>query len=94
MNITNRLCVEFGMRAGHRILDSDAMSDAQIFVAMTVAVAVNADHHLSGLAAHTWTGSDLPEAYNWGDFNVSFGYGAYHRDPSPGRAHGHEGNAA
>ncbi|MGA5100156.1 MULTISPECIES: hypothetical protein [Streptomyces] len=38
------------------------MSDAEIFAAVPVAVAINVVHHLSGLAAHAYTGGGLREA--------------------------------
>ncbi|WP_189549729.1 hypothetical protein [Streptomyces lavendofoliae] len=39
------------------------MSDAEIFATVPVAVAINADHHLSGPATHADTGGDLREVH-------------------------------
>ncbi|MER6995327.1 HAD-IB family phosphatase [Streptomyces sp. NPDC000410] len=63
VKIANRLCAEFGVSMDDCVAYGDSMSDAQIFGEVPVAVAVNADHHLSGLATHAYTGSDLREAY-------------------------------
>jgi phosphoserine phosphatase len=63
VKIADRLCAEFGVELDDCVAFGDSMSDAEIFAAVPVAVAVNADHHLSGLATHTYTGGDLREAY-------------------------------
>jgi phosphoserine phosphatase len=63
VKIADRLCAEFGVRLDDCVAFGDSMSDAEIFAAVPVAVAVNADHHLSGLATHTYTGGDLREAF-------------------------------
>ncbi|MFE7775587.1 hypothetical protein ACFU5O_17125 [Streptomyces sp. NPDC057445] len=39
------------------------MADAQTFAVLPVAVALNADHHLSRLTTHACTKSDPREAY-------------------------------
>jgi phosphoserine phosphatase len=39
------------------------MSDAQLFAAVPVSVAVNADAHVSGVASPAYTGRDLCDAY-------------------------------
>ncbi|MFF3288579.1 HAD family hydrolase [Streptomyces sp. NPDC003023] len=63
VEIAGRLCAEFGVGPDACIAYGDSMSDAAIFAAVPTAVAVNADHHVSGLATHTYTGNDLREAY-------------------------------
>ncbi|MGW7362212.1 HAD family hydrolase [Streptomyces sp. NPDC054841] len=63
VKIANQLCAEFELELDDCVAYGDSMSDAQIFAAVPVAVAVNADHHLSGLSTHAYTGSDLREAY-------------------------------
>ncbi|MFD7897261.1 HAD family hydrolase [Streptomyces sp. NPDC059743] len=63
VEIANRLCAEFGVSLDDCVAYGDSMSDAEIFAAVPRAVAVNADHHLSGLATHTYSGGDLREAY-------------------------------
>ncbi|MEU3184897.1 HAD-IB family phosphatase [Streptomyces sp. NPDC006923] len=63
VKIAERLCAEFGVRLDHCVAYGDSMSDAEIFTVVPRTVAVNADHHLSGLASHSYTGGDLREAY-------------------------------
>ncbi|MDX3852967.1 HAD-IB family phosphatase [Streptomyces sp. AK02-01A] len=63
VKIADRLCAEFGVRLDDCVAYGDSMSDAEIFTAVPRAVAVNADHHLLGLASHSYTGGDLREAY-------------------------------
>ncbi len=63
VKVANRLCAEFGVRLDDCVAYGDSMSDAEIFAVVPRAVAVNADHHLSGLATHTYSGGDLREAY-------------------------------
>ncbi|MGX6748722.1 HAD family hydrolase [Streptomyces xantholiticus] len=63
VEIAGRLCTEFGVALDACIAYGDSLSDAAIFAAVPTAVAVNADHHLAGLATHTYAGSDLREAY-------------------------------
>ncbi|MFE7566475.1 HAD family hydrolase [Streptomyces sp. NPDC057539] len=63
VKIANRLCAEFGVGLDDCVAYGDSMSDAEIFATVPRAVAVNADHHLSGLATHTYRGGDLREAY-------------------------------
>lgn len=63
VKIADRLCAEFGVGLDGCVAYGDSMSDAEIFAAVPAAVAVNADHHLSGLATHAYSGGDLREAY-------------------------------
>ena len=41
----------------------DSASDRDLFGVVPVSVAVNADHHLSEMSTHSYTGMDLWEAY-------------------------------
>ncbi|MFE4056260.1 HAD family hydrolase [Streptomyces sp. NPDC059096] len=63
VKIANQLCAEFGVGLDHCVAYGDSMSDAEIFTVVPCAVAVNADHHLAGLATHTYSGGDLREVY-------------------------------
>jgi phosphoserine phosphatase len=60
------------LRTSHRIPKArcvaygDSMSDAPLFRHLDATVAVNADHHLAGLAAATYRGDDLTAAYALG----------------------------
>ena len=63
VKIADRLCAEFGVALDTCVAYGDSMSDAEIFAVVPTTVAMNADHHLSGLATHTYTGGDLREAY-------------------------------
>lgn len=63
VKIADRLCAEFGVTLDRCVAYGDSMSDAEIFAVVPTTVAMNADHHLSGLATHTYTGGDLREAY-------------------------------
>lgn len=64
VSITRRLCAEYGLGLADCVAYGDSMSDAQLFAAVPVAVAVNADRHLEGLSRHSYTGGDLREAYD------------------------------
>ncbi|MGW3623142.1 HAD family hydrolase [Streptomyces sp. NPDC000880] len=63
VKIAAALCAEFGVGLDACVAYGDSMSDAEIFTVVPTTVAMNADHHLSGLATHTYTGGDLREAY-------------------------------
>lgn len=63
VKIANQLCAEFEVGLDGCVAYGDSMSDAEIFASVPTTVAVNADHHLSGLATHTYTGDDLRGAY-------------------------------
>ncbi|MGA4865501.1 hypothetical protein ACPB9J_22960 [Streptomyces lavendulocolor] len=62
VKIKNRLCAELGVELDECVAYGDSMSDAEIFAAVPVAVAINVVHHLSGFAAHAYTGGGLREA--------------------------------
>ncbi|MFI5704119.1 HAD family hydrolase [Streptomyces xanthochromogenes] len=63
VTVMRRLCAEFGVDSRHCVAYGDSMSDMDLFAAVPVSVAVNADHHLADRATHTYTGDDLREAY-------------------------------
>ena len=61
--IADRLCAEFGVARADCIAYGDSSSDKDLFGVVPVSVAVNADHHLSAISTHSYTGTDLWEAY-------------------------------
>ncbi|WP_369377759.1 HAD family hydrolase [Streptomyces sp. cg36] len=63
VTVAERLRAEFGVRREDCVAYGDSMSDVELFAAVPVSVAVNADRHLTGLATHMYTGGDLREAY-------------------------------
>lgn len=66
VEIMERLCASFGVDRSHCIAYGDSMSDAELFAAVPVSVAVNADHHVAHLATYNYAGRDLREAYKIG----------------------------
>lgn len=60
------LCARHGLTLDHCVAYGDSMSDAPVFGALARTVAVNADHHLEGLAAEHYRGQDLMAAYRLG----------------------------
>ncbi|MGW1883509.1 hypothetical protein [Streptomyces sp. NPDC001970] len=67
MKIANQLCAEFGVKLDASVAYGDSMFDAHIFAAVPVAVAVNADHHLSELATTPTRGAICGRHTNWCD---------------------------
>lgn len=63
VRIARELCARFGVELDACVAYGDSMSDAELFAVVPETVAVNADHHLEGLARHRYTGADLREAY-------------------------------
>lgn len=63
VKIANRLCEEFGVGRSDCIAYGDSLSDVELFGAVPVSVAVNADQRLVGLATHSYVGRDLRKAY-------------------------------
>ncbi|MGW5651760.1 haloacid dehalogenase-like hydrolase [Streptomyces humi] len=61
--IADRLCEQFGVDRADCVAYGDSMSDRDLFAAVPVSVAVNADGHLAGLATYSYTGLDLWNAY-------------------------------
>ncbi|MCD0450042.1 HAD-IB family phosphatase [Actinocorallia sp. API 0066] len=58
-----RLRARHGLPLTRVVAYGDSMSDAPLFAHLTHTVAVNADHHLTGLAARTYQGASLSDAY-------------------------------
>ncbi|WP_419996481.1 HAD family hydrolase [Streptomyces boninensis] len=63
VRIADELCAAYGLGRADCIAYGDSMSDAALFAAVPRSVAVNADHHVSGLASCAYDGRDLREAY-------------------------------
>ncbi|MCX4973068.1 MULTISPECIES: HAD family phosphatase [unclassified Streptomyces] len=63
VQIADRLCEEFGVSRADCVAYGDSLSDRDLFGAVPVSVAVNADLHLTGLATHSYVGLDLWDAY-------------------------------
>ena len=63
VRIADELCAEFGVLRSECVAYGDSMSDAELFAAVPVSVAVNADRHLRGRASFEYQGHDLREAY-------------------------------
>ncbi|MBO7935255.1 haloacid dehalogenase-like hydrolase [Streptomyces sp. S9] len=61
--IADRLCAEFGVTRDDCVAYGDSLSDKDLFAAVPVSVAVNADRHLAGIATHSYAGTDLWDAY-------------------------------
>ncbi|MDT9695595.1 haloacid dehalogenase-like hydrolase [Streptomyces sp. P17] len=61
--VADCLCAEFGVTRADCIAYGDSLSDMDLFAAVPISVAVNADRRLSGLATHSYMGRDLWEAY-------------------------------
>jgi phosphoserine phosphatase len=59
----DELCRRYGLSRGDCVAYGDSMSDAALFAAVPTSVAINGDHHVSGLATHNYSGGDLREAY-------------------------------
>ncbi|WFB08436.1 HAD-IB family phosphatase [Streptomyces sp. LX-29] len=63
VRIADELCAEYGLTRADCVAYGDSMSDAELFAVLPRSVAVNADHHLSGIASYAYAGRDLREAY-------------------------------
>ncbi|MEU2720002.1 HAD family hydrolase [Streptomyces smyrnaeus] len=63
VKIAKELCAQFGVRAEDCVAYGDSLSDAELFAAVPVSVAVNADEHVRSLASYHYTGRDLRDAY-------------------------------
>lgn len=62
--LADELCARYGLNRADCVAYGDSMSDAALFAAVPTSVAVNGDHHVSGLATHMYAGGDLREAYS------------------------------
>ncbi|WP_269855427.1 HAD family hydrolase [Streptomyces sp. RPT161] len=63
VRIADRLCAEYGLTRAQCVAYGDSMSDAALFSVVPTSVAVNGDHHVSGLATFSYAGQDLRAAY-------------------------------
>lgn len=63
VRIADELCAQFGVSRSECVAYGDSMSDAALFAAVPVSVAVNADGHVRDLATAEYEGEDLHEAY-------------------------------
>ncbi len=66
VTIVERIRARYGVPKSRCVAYGDSMSDAPLFRHLDATVAVNADHHLEGLAAASYRGGDLTEAYALG----------------------------
>jgi phosphoserine phosphatase len=66
VRIVENMCEQYGISRSQCVAYGDSMSDAPLFRHLTRTVAVNADHHLTELAALSYRGNDLAEAYALG----------------------------
>lgn len=63
VRLTEDLLTRHGLTTAHCTAYGDSMSDAPLFRHLTNTVAVNADHHLTDIAALDYRGTDLTAAY-------------------------------
>ncbi|WP_328926576.1 HAD-IB family phosphatase [Streptomyces sp. NBC_00190] len=63
VTVADRLCERFGLSRGDCVAYGDSMTDAVLFEAVPVSVAVNARPYLAERATHVYQGRDLREAY-------------------------------
>ncbi|MFI1201008.1 HAD family hydrolase [Streptomyces sp. NPDC020883] len=63
VRIADALCARYGLTWDDCVAYGDSMSDSELFAVVPESVAVNADHHVSGLATYAYSGRDLREAY-------------------------------
>jgi phosphoserine phosphatase len=66
VRIVEELRARHGLPSSRCVAYGDSMSDAPLFRRLAKTVAVNADHHLAGLAAVSYRGGDLAGAYALG----------------------------
>jgi phosphoserine phosphatase len=66
VRIVDEVRARLGLPEGRCVAYGDSMSDAPLFRRLAKTVAVNADHHLAGLAAASYSGDDLGGAYALG----------------------------
>lgn len=61
--LVTELCDRLGIDAARVIAYGDSQSDVPLFQQAAASVAINADHHVAGLASVSYTGEDLYDAY-------------------------------
>lgn len=66
VRIVEEVRTGLGIPADRCVAYGDSMSDAPLFRHLTHTVAVNADHHLEGIARTGYTGPSLLDAYAFG----------------------------
>ncbi|GAB3673546.1 hypothetical protein GCM10027589_43380 [Actinocorallia lasiicapitis] len=66
VRVTGELCARHGLDLERVVAYGDSMSDAPLFRQVRRTVAVNADHHVAGLAAVSYQGTDLRAVYALG----------------------------
>ncbi|GAA5184552.1 hypothetical protein GCM10023322_26290 [Rugosimonospora acidiphila] len=66
VTVVDELLARYGIPRSRCVAYGDSMSDAPLFRHLDATVAVNADHHLIGIAAASYQGDDLTEAYALG----------------------------
>ena len=64
--LVRELCRQLGTDVSRVVAYGDSQSDVPLFEQAGASVAVNADHHVSGLASVGYDGDDLYEAYRLG----------------------------
>ncbi|MFE2476901.1 HAD-IB family phosphatase [Streptomyces sp. NPDC059389] len=63
VTVADRLCAQFGVSRDDCVAYADSATDAVLFEAVSVSVAVNARPFLAQRATHVYQGRDLREAY-------------------------------
>jgi phosphoserine phosphatase len=63
VRIVDQLRARYGLSRSCCVAYGDSMSDVPLFRQLTATIAVNADEHLDGIAAMSYHGGDLTEAY-------------------------------
>ncbi|MFB8268221.1 HAD family hydrolase [Streptomyces sp. NPDC055955] len=63
VKIADRLCEQFGVSRADCLAYGDSYSDVELFGAVPVSVAINANQHVTALATHSYAGRDLWDAY-------------------------------
>jgi phosphoserine phosphatase len=66
VTIVERLRGRYGIPRERCVAYGDSVSDVPLFKHLAATVAVNADHHLAGIAAASYHGDDIGEAYEIG----------------------------
>ncbi|MFI0446031.1 HAD family hydrolase [Actinomadura sp. 6N118] len=66
VRIADDLRTRYGLTRAQCVAYGDSVSDGPLFRHLTHTVAVNADHHLAGIAAADYRGNDLTQAYRLG----------------------------
>lgn len=81
VRVTEDLRRRYGLERSQCVAYGDSMSDAPLFAHLRNTVAVNADHHVAGLAAIAYQGDDLGAAYRLGRALLADGAGVHGHAP-------------